>query len=101
MLVNQGTASASEILAGVIQDYERALLVGTTTFGKGSVQLPITLSDGQGGLRVTIAIWLTPDERHIHDIGLEPDIVVEITEGDVDNEVDPQLDKAIELLLEG
>ena len=101
VLVNGGTASASEILAGAIQDYERAELVGTLTFGKGSVQLPITLADSQGSLRVTIAIWLTPDERHIHDIGLEPDYVIEFTEEDIENGIDPQLEKAIELLIEG
>ncbi|KAA3648169.1 MAG: S41 family peptidase [Chloroflexi bacterium] len=101
VLVNGGTASASEILAGVIQDYERGILVGTTTFGKGSVQQPITLSDNQGGLRITIAIWLTPDERHIHDIGLDPDFIIEITEEDLENQVDPQLEKAIELIIEG
>ncbi|RLD07122.1 MAG: hypothetical protein DRI56_07140, partial [Chloroflexota bacterium] len=99
-LVNEGSASASEIVAGAIQDHERAPLVGMTTFGKGSVQNWIPLSNEQGAVRVTIARWLTPDHRQIHEIGLEPDYYVEITEEDYENEVDPQLDKAIEVLLE-
>jgi len=99
-LVNEGSASASEIVAGAIQDHERAPLVGMTTFGKGSVQNWIELSNEQGAVRVTIARWLTPDHRQIHEIGLEPDYIVEFTEEDFENEVDPQLDKAIEVLLE-
>ncbi len=99
-LVNEGSASASEIVAGAIQDHERAPLVGVTTFGKGSVQNWIALSNEEGAVRVTIARWLTPDKRQIHEVGLEPDYVVEFTEEDYENEVDPQLDKAIEILLE-
>jgi carboxyl-terminal processing protease len=76
VLVNEGTASASEIVAGAIQDYDRAPLVGTTTFGKGSVQFWIPLSNNQGAVRVTIASWVTPDERLIHQIGLEPDVPI-------------------------
>jgi carboxyl-terminal processing protease len=98
VLVNEGTASASEILAGAIQDYERALLVGQTTFGKGSVQQPVTLSNNQGALRITVAHWLTPDERLIHGVGLTPDVAVELTDEDFENELDPQLDAAIELI---
>lgn len=98
VLVNGGTASASEILAGAIQDYGRGTLVGETTFGKGSVQTPITLSNGEGALRVTIAHWYTPDNRLIHGIGLEPDIVVELTDEDMEQDRDPQLDRAIELI---
>lgn len=99
-LVNEGSASASEIVAGAIQDHERAPLVGVTTFGKGSVQNWVELSNEQGALRVTIARWLTPDKRQIHETGLEPDYVVEFTEEDYENEVDPQLDKALEVMLE-
>ena len=98
VLVNEGTASASEITAGAIQDYKRGLLVGTTTFGKGSVQNWIALSDDQGGIRVTTARWLTPLERQIHQIGLEPDIKVDFTQEDAEAGIDPQLEKAIEVL---
>ena len=98
ILVNEGTASASEITAGAIQDTKRGLLVGTTTFGKGSVQNWIALSNDQGGIRVTTARWLTPLERQIHQVGLEPDVKVEFTEEDALADVDPQLEKAVELL---
>lgn len=101
VLVNEGSASASEITAGAIQDYNRAPLVGITTYGKGSVQNWIPLSDDQGAVRITIARWLTPNHRQIHKVGLTPDYVVEITEEDVAANKDPQLDKAIELILNG
>ncbi|MEX2142956.1 MAG: S41 family peptidase [Anaerolineales bacterium] len=100
VLVNEGTASASEILAGAIQDYDRGLLVGQTTFGKGSVQQPVALSGGQGALRITVAHWLTPDERLIHGVGLTPDVEVMLSEEDSEAERDPQLDRAIELINE-
>jgi carboxyl-terminal processing protease len=100
VLINEGSASASEILAGAIQDYERGLLVGTTSFGKGSVQLPIELSNDQGAIRVTIARWLTPNERQIAGIGIKPDVIVELTDEDIAAEQDTQLEKAIELLSE-
>lgn len=98
VLINEGSASASEIVAGAIQDRERGQLVGTTSFGKGSVQQWIPLDNDQGAVRVTIARWLTPDERTISEIGLEPDVVVEMTQEDVQAGLDPQLDKAVELL---
>ncbi len=100
LLVNEGSASASEIVAGAIQDYQRGPLVGATTFGKGSVQNWIALSNDQGAVRITIARWLTPEKRQIHEVGLEPDYLVEITEDDILNDLDPQLDKAVEVLLE-
>jgi carboxyl-terminal processing protease len=100
VLVNEGSASASEILAGAIQDYGRGLLVGQTTFGKGSVQLPIALSNNQGALRITVARWLTPNERDISAQGLQPDVMVDLTEDDFEAGQDPQLDKAVELLLD-
>ncbi len=100
VLVNGGTASASEIVAGAIQDTGRGILIGEQTLGKGSVQLPHTLSDGSQ-VRVTIARWLTPKGRAIQDEGLTPDIVVEITEDDVKAGHDPQLERAIEYLLTG
>jgi carboxyl-terminal processing protease len=99
LLVNEGSASASEILAGAIQDYERGILVGAITFGKGSVQLPIALDDEQGVLRVTIARWLTPEDRHIQGQGIEPDILVEFSQEHIEAGLDPQLEKAIEIIL--
>jgi carboxyl-terminal processing protease len=98
VLVNGGSASAAEITAGALQDLDRAELVGTTTFGKGSVQRWAALNNDQGAVRVTIARWYTPDDRQIHGIGLEPDYVIELTEEDEEAERDPQLEKAIELL---
>jgi len=100
ILVNEGTASASEVVSGALQDYGRAQLVGVTTYGKGSVQIWTPLSDEQGAVRVTIARWLTPNERQIDKVGLEPDVVAEMTEEDYQNGEDPQLDKAIEVLKE-
>ncbi len=123
VLVNEGTASASEIVSGALQDHGRAPLVGTTTFGKGSVQNWVPLVNDEGAVRVTIARWLTPNERQIHEVGLTPDYMVvvvpqaAIDEGfdietldvdpedviilsdeDIQNGIDPQLDKAIEVL---
>lgn len=100
VLINEGTASASEIVAGAIQDYGRGKLVGVTSFGKGSVQNWVPLSNEQGAVRVTVAKWLTPNERTIAGDGLEPDVEVEITDEEREAELDPQLDKAIEVLLE-
>ena len=99
VLINEGSASASEILAGALQDYERATLVGMKSFGKGSVQNWVPLSNDQGAARVTIARWLTPDERLIDHIGLMPDVVVEMTAEDFESELDPQLDAAMETML--
>jgi carboxyl-terminal processing protease len=99
VLVNEGTASASEIVAGAIQDRDRGQLVGTTSFGKGSVQTIQELANLQGAVRVTIARWLTPDGRQINGVGLEPDFVIVLTEEDLAAGLDPQLQKAIELLL--
>jgi carboxyl-terminal processing protease len=98
VLINEGSASASEILAGALQDYERAKLVGVQSYGKGSVQNWVPLSNNQGAARVTIAKWLTPDERAIDHVGLTPDVWVEITLEDFEAERDPQLDAAVETL---
>ena len=100
VLINEGTASASEIVAGAIQDYGRGKLIGITSFGKGSVQNWVPLSNDQGAVRVTIAKWLTPKERTIAGKGLQPDVEVEITDKDFQADLDPQLDKAIEVLLQ-
>jgi carboxyl-terminal processing protease len=100
VLINEGSASASEILAGALQDYERAKLVGVKSFGKGSVQNWVPLSNNQGAARVTIAKWLTPNEQVIDGhVGLMPDVVVEMTAEDFEAERDPQLDAAVETLL--
>jgi carboxyl-terminal processing protease len=100
VLVDEGSASASEIVSGALQDTGRAILLGTTTFGKGSVQLPHHLSDGSL-MRVTIARWYTPKDRSIDGTGLEPDIVVEISDEQIEAEEDPQLDRALQLLETG
>lgn len=99
VLVNAGSASASEIVAGAIQDRERGLLVGETTFGKGSVQQTHMLSDGSE-LRVTIARWYTPNDESISGNGITPDIEVP-TPLELGGEDDPQLQRAIEHLLTG
>ncbi|MEN6409882.1 MAG: S41 family peptidase [Anaerolineaceae bacterium] len=100
VLVNKGSASASEILAGAIQDYGRGKLVGTVTYGKGSVQNWITLDNDQGAIRVTVAHWLTPKERQINKVGLTPDVEVSLTDEDIQANRDPQLDRAVEVLKE-
>jgi len=97
ILVNEGSASASEILAGALKEHGVAKLVGKKTFGKGSVQelFPIT---SDTSLKLTIAKWLTPEGISISDHGLEPDYKVEITEKDIEEKKDPQMDKAIEIV---
>jgi carboxyl-terminal processing protease len=98
VLVNEWSASASELVAGAIQDRGRAQLVGVTTYGKGTVQNWIPLADNEGAIRVTVARWLTPNERNVTGTGLTPDVEVAITEADTQAEIDTQLEKAIELL---
>jgi carboxyl-terminal processing protease len=100
VLVDVGSASGSEIVAGALQDHGRALLIGETTFGKGSVQWVRELSNGSE-LRVTVARWFTPNDRAIHGEGLDPDLIIELTEEDLEAELDPQLDRAVEYLLTG
>jgi len=97
VLVNQGSASASEIVAGALKDYDKATLVGEKTFGKGSVQVLRNLSDGSV-IKVTTAKWLMPKGAYIHETGIEPDIVIERTTDDRAANKDPQLDRALEEL---
>ncbi len=98
VLINEGSASASELVAGALRDHQRALLVGVVSYGKGSIQNWVPLSNDQGAVRVTIAKWLTPNGRTIHNIGLLPDVYVSITEEDYRNDRDPQLDAAVQTL---
>lgn len=98
VLINGGSASASEIVAGALRDYKRATLVGDQSFGKGSVQGLRDLSDGSS-LKVTVAQWMTPAGDYINDKGISPNIVIELTKEDINADLDPQLDKAIELIL--
>lgn len=99
VLVNEGSASAAEILAGALKEYKRAQLVGEKTFGKGTVQQPEDFADGSG-LHVTIAKWLLPNGKNIHKVGVEPDVEVKYeTPKDTNSKTDNQLDKAIEVLL--
>ena len=100
VLVDGGTASASEIVAGALQDYERAMLIGEKTFGKGSVQLIYELSD-TSRLHVTVAKWFTPNGNEIDGTGLAPDIEVLFTEEDHAEGRDPQLERAISFLQNG
>jgi len=100
ILVNQGTASNSEVVVGALQDHGRGVLIGEKTFGKGSVQRVHELSDGSG-LHVTIALLLTPDRHPINGEGLTPDIVVPFTEEDYSQGRDPQLERAMEYLKTG
>ncbi len=97
ILIDRGSASASEILAGALSEYGKAILVGEKTFGKGSVQelIPVT---SDSSLKLTIAKWYTPKGHSISNNGLVPDILVSVTEDDIKNLHDPQLAKAIEIL---
>ena len=96
-LIDAGSASASEIVAGALQDQERATLVGQTTFGKGTVQQWQELPGEGGAFRLTVAKWLTPDKRWIHDTGITPDVLVEVP-ADLPADEDPIRDRAVELL---
>ena len=96
ILINGGTASASEITAGALKDYHKATLVGETTYGKGVVQSMLSLS-GNSILKVTSAHWYTPNGQNIGDSGIEPDKKVERTYDDINSNKDPQLEAAKKL----
>jgi carboxyl-terminal processing protease len=105
VLVNAGSASASELIAGALQDNHRATIVGTKTFGKGSVQTWHTLSNG-GGVRITVSRWYTPSGRSVSEVGIDPDVNVpfEIAAGEVYDPAtmpDPQLEAALTILRTG
>lgn len=102
VLVDERSASASELAVGAWQDYDLVTVVGTTTFGKGVVQTQQDLING-GGLRLTIARWLSPNRTSIHELGITPDIVVEWSaeERRANPDADPQLQRAIEFLNNG
>jgi carboxyl-terminal processing protease len=97
ILINEGSASGSEILAGALRDNRQILLIGEKSFGKGSVQELESLKD-DSSLKITIAKWLTPKGDSITDVGLEPDIKIEMTSEDYEQGKDPQMDKAIEII---
>ncbi len=97
VLVNGGSASASEIFSGALQDYGRAKLIGEKTFGKGSVQ-ELNDTSGGGAVRITVAKWLTPKDRQINKLGINPDIEVKLTDDDTKNSKDPQYDRAVQEL---
>jgi carboxyl-terminal processing protease len=104
ILIDGGSASASEVVTGALRDYEAGTIVGTTSFGKGVVQQLIEFSDGSGGLKVTTSKYYTPNGENIHKIGIEPDIEVEIpdeiSQQEYDRSIDPQFNKALEVIKE-
>lgn len=97
VLVNQGSASASEIVAGALKDYGKAKIIGMKTFGKGSVQTVDDFQDGSS-IKITVAKWLTPKGNYINEQGINPDIEVDMKQEDYDKGADPQMEKAIEEL---
>ncbi len=97
LLINKGSASASEIVAGAMQDHKRGYIIGEQSFGKGTVQEVVNLSNG-ASLRVTIAEWYTPNNRSITEKGITPDLEIKRTIEDYEADKDPQLDAAIEYL---
>ncbi|HNY35834.1 MAG TPA: S41 family peptidase [Candidatus Pacearchaeota archaeon] len=97
VLINDGSASASEILAGALKDDRKVPIIGVTSFGKGTVQQIINLDDGSS-LKITTAKWYTPSGVRIQDTGIEPDIKVDLTQKDYEQNKDPQLDRALQEL---
>jgi len=97
VLVNQGSASASEIVSGALKDYGKATIVGMKTFGKGSVQTLKDMSDGSS-VKITVAKWLTPKGHNINEQGITPDVEIDLTIEEYNQNKDPQMDKALEIL---
>jgi carboxyl-terminal processing protease len=97
VLIDRGSASASEIVAGALQDLGRATLIGEKSYGKGTVQQWTDLGREGGGLKLTVAKWLTPEKRWIHHVGVLPDVAVAVPD-DAPRGTDPVLDRAVELL---
>lgn len=104
VLVDGGSASASEVVTGALRDHDAATIIGTNTFGKGIVQQLISLPDNEGGLKVTTSKYYTPDGENIHGTGIAPDITVEIPkevlEAEYSRDIDPQFQKALEVIKE-
>jgi carboxyl-terminal processing protease len=100
ILIDSGSASASEILAGALHDHGIATLVGQKSFGKGSVQQVFDVTD-KTSIKITIAKWLTPAGISISHQGITPDIEVELTKEDIEAKKDPQLERAAEFLKTG
>ena len=97
VIINKGSASASEIVEGAIRDYNRGIIIGETSFGKGTVQEVENLIDGSS-LRITVAKWYTPNNVNISEVGIVPDIEVERTLEDIEADRDPQLEAALDYL---
>ena len=104
ILIDGGSASASEVVTGALRDYEAGTIIGTTSFGKGIVQQLIEFKDGNGGLKVTTSKYYTPNGENIHKIGIKPDIEVEIPkdilEKEYDRSIDPPFNKGLEVIKE-
>jgi len=97
VLINGGSASASEIVAGALKDSRNITLIGEKTFGKGTVQEVLSIPGG-ATLKITVARWVRPSGKVIEEEGIEPDIKIELTESDRSSGIDPQLDKALEVI---
>ncbi len=100
VLINRGSASAAEIVASAVKDYQRGALVGESSYGKGTVQTWMDLSDDQGAVRITFARWLSPHGNSVDGEGLIPDVKVEHSHEQYQAGLDPQLDTAVKLLLQ-